>query len=77
MVGGLAQPSGLVGSSQQRLHHGQRDDLSVTDLRDDPDLGAVGNPFRVALQQIIGTGIQCGGKGVRVGVHENLRFDVG
>lgn len=29
------------------------------------------------IQQIVGAGIACGVKGFQVGVHENLRFDVG
>jgi len=63
--------------SQQRLHHRQRDDLGVTDLWGDPDLGPVGKTLRMALQQIIGTGRECGRKGVQVGVHANLLFGVG
>jgi hypothetical protein len=31
----------------------------------------------MALQQIVGTGIECGRKGVQVGVHANLLFSVG
>jgi len=75
--GGVSQPACLAGVSEQRLHHRQRDDLGVADLRRDPDLGPVGNPLRMALQQIVGTGIECGRKGVQVGVHANLLFSVG
>ena len=35
------------------------------------------NPMRVVLEQVIGTGIHSRCKGVRVGVPENFRFDVG
>src|SRR5674476_1709873 len=51
--------------------------LCVGDQRGDTHLGAPRNPMRVVLEQVIGTDIQCGCKGVQVGVHENLRFDVG
>ncbi len=77
MRGGMPQPTGLAAVSEQRLHHRQRDDLGVTDLRGDPDLRPVGNLFWVELQQIVSADIECGRKGVQVGVHANLLFGVG
>jgi hypothetical protein len=35
------------------------------------------HPLRVVVEQVVGPDIQCGCKGFQVGVHENLRFDVG
>jgi len=43
----------------------------------DPYFGALRNPLRVVVEQVVGPDIQCGCKGFQVGVHENLRFDVG
>jgi len=77
MLAGVAQPTGLAGEPQQRLQHRHRDDLRVADPRHDPHPGPGRHPIREVFQQIISTGIQCGRKGVQVGVHENLRFDVG
>jgi hypothetical protein len=42
-----------------------------------PTSGAPRNPLRAVVEQVVGADIQCGCKGVQVGVHENLRFDVG
>lgn len=41
-----------------------------------PTSGAPRNPLRAVVEQVVGADIQCGCKGVQVGVHENLRFDV-
>src|SRR5664279_3414621 len=35
------------------------------------------HPLRAVVEQVVGPDIQCGCKGVQVGVHESLRFDVG
>ena len=65
------------GGCQQRLYHRKRYHLGVGDHRGDTHRGAPRNPTRMVLEQVIGTDIQCRGKGIQIGVHANLRFDFG
>ena len=69
---GVAQPARLAGVTEQGLHHRERDQLSVADLRRDPDLRAPGRPIGRGLQQIVGAHVQCRREGVQVSVHESL-----
>jgi hypothetical protein len=66
---GVAQPAGLRGVSQQRLHDRQGDQLGVTE----PGLQADRWPPRrqagMPLQQVIGSHIECGREGVYVVRH--------
>jgi hypothetical protein len=63
------QPAGLAEAAEQRLHHREGDQLSVADLRSDPNPRAPRNTLRVKLQQIIDTHEKCGRReGVPVSV---------
>jgi hypothetical protein len=66
------QPPRLADKSEQGLHHRQGDQFGVGDLRADPGRRPPRRPFWCGLQQVIGTGVECGGEGVQVGVHEGL-----
>src|SRR5450755_2328455 len=70
---GVPQPPGLGREPRQGLHDRQGDQLSVAQLHPDAHPGPVRRELRRFLQQVIGPDIQCGGKGVQVGVHEGLR----
>ena len=77
MSPGVAQPAGLAGVAEEGLHHGQRQHLGVADLWRDPDPRADRNTLGMSGEQIIGGHIECGGKGVQIGVHEGLQVCVG
>jgi len=71
---GTAQPAGLQGVSQQRLHDRQGDQLGVAE----PGLQADGWPPRrqagMLLQQVISSHIECGREGVYVVRHTMSLF---
>jgi hypothetical protein len=77
MSPGVAQPPGLAGITQQRLHHRQRQHFGVADLWRDPDSGSDRDTVRMSGEQIIGCHIECGGEGVQISVHEGLQVRVG
>jgi hypothetical protein len=66
---GVADPPGLGGVPQQRLHHRQGDQLRVGQLGLQADLGPPRGQVRVLLQQVVGSHIECGREGVYVVRH--------
>ena len=68
MRSGVAEPASLVGEAQQRLHHRQRQQLGIGQLRGNADLGRhgarSGRSFSVSWIPR-----QCGREGVQIGVH--------
>jgi hypothetical protein len=70
---GISQPPGLGGEPQQSLQHRQGDKLGVANPRLDTYRRTPRRTLRRSLQQIIRPGVECGGEGVQVGVHEGLQ----
>jgi hypothetical protein len=66
---GMADPPGLRGIAQQRLHHRQGDQLSVAELGLQADDWAPRGQVGVLLQQVIGSDVKCGREGVYVVRH--------
>ena len=77
MLSGVTKPASLVGEPQQRLHHGQRQQLRVGQFRRDADLRAPWDQVGPVLQRVIDPRVQCSGKGVQIGVHETSQVESG
>ena len=72
MLAGGPQPAGLGGEPGQGLQHRERDQLGVGEFRGQPGLWPPRPVVREGFEQVVGPGVQCGGKGVQIGVHEGL-----
>jgi len=73
MSTGVSQPPGLGSEPKQSLQHRQGDQLGIADPRLNPHQRTPRRTLRRGFQQIICPGVQCGGEGVQVGVHEGLQ----
>ncbi len=77
MLAGMAKPASLMSEPQQRLHHRQRQQLGIRQLRRDADLGTPGHQIGPILQRVIDPRVQCRRKGVQIGVHETSTVESG
>src|SRR6266487_3357693 len=69
MSTGVAQPAGLRGVSQQRLHDRQGDQLGVAEPGLQVDLWPPRRQAGMLLQQVISSHVECGREGVYVVRH--------
>lgn len=73
MLVSMAKPAGFLVEALQHLQHRQRQQLSIRQLRRDPDPRPPWHQLRAVLQHVINARVQCNGKGVQIGVHEDLQ----
>jgi hypothetical protein len=59
-------------NTEHRLHHCQRDEFGVGELRGDPDGRTPWRQMRRRFQQVVGLHIECRRKGVQVVRHKTI-----
>lgn len=66
VAAGAAQPPPLGGVAEQSRHHGQGDQLGITERRRDPNPRAPRSQTRRHLQRVIDLDLECRCEGVQV-----------
>jgi hypothetical protein len=69
MLAGMAQPAGLGGVPEQRLHHCQGHQFSVGQARGESDHRTSWGQVGSGLQKVVDRDIECGGEGVDIIAH--------
>lgn len=72
----MAQESRLGAEAQEGLEHGERQQLGVAELGDDPDPGPPLAQLGSHPKRVVDRHVQCSDKGVQVDVHETSKVEL-